>query len=236
VSVTHEISRQDGSIVELAFTDRANGNFHIDAPAGELAARRDLVMAGPWTVVRQVHGSAIIDADASAPIANADGAPEADAIITSEPGRAIAVQGADCAPLAFITDSGPLAVAHAGWRGLVDGIVSSVVAALSARGATVDEVRVGPVICPTCYEFGEDDLDRVASVLGDSVRSTSAEGTPALDMRAAIASACSAAGIDKVQFVRPCTACGDGGYSHRARKDTERHALVARIRPETSSS
>ncbi len=229
MSSNRRITRSDGSTIELAFTERSDGDFHIDAEPEGLAARRREVMDGTWAVVRQVHGARVLDA---ADIAgSAADAPEADGVVTEVPGQPIAVQGADCAPLAFITDVGPIAVAHAGWRGLEAGIVDSVVGALAERGGTVTKIVVGPVIGPECYEFGSDDLDTVADALGETVRGVTSSGTPALNMRAAITAACIGAGVDDVEFARGCTACGDDGYSHRARQEPQRHALVARIAP-----
>ena len=46
---------------------------------------------------------------------------------------------------------------------------------------------VGPCIHAECYEFGVDDLDRVAAVAGPQVRSRTSDGSPALDLRAGIA-------------------------------------------------
>ncbi len=229
MSIHHEVRRPDGSVIEFAFTERSDGDFHIDAEATSLRERRASVMPGQWAVVRQVHGARVVDAS----VVSGDPvhAPEADAVMTSQPGQPIAVQGADCAPLMFVTDTGPIAVAHAGWRGLEAGVVQTVLGALGEQGATVSRIVVGPVINQECYEFGADDLDLVAKTLGDEVRGTTAEGTAALDMRGAIAAACASAGVDDVVFARPCTGCGDGGFSHRARQEPERHALVARIRP-----
>ncbi len=230
MSAQHHFIRADGSIVDVAITDRADGDFHIDAPPEALADRRRAVLGpNPWTVVRQVHGAAVASADRVS--CDPAEAPEADALVASGVGVPIAVQGADCAPIAFITNHGPIAVAHAGWRGLAAGVVSAVTDDLHARGATVERAVVGPVIGPECYEFGREDLDHVASLLGDDVRSITATGDPALDMRAAITSSFAAVGVDDVQFLGACTACGDSGFSHRARQEPQRHALVAQIRP-----
>jgi len=163
-------------------------------------------------------------------------APEADALITEQPGLPIAVQGADCAPIAFITNRGPIAVAHAGWRGLAAGVVGAVVDELHSTGATVEQAIVGPVIGSECYEFGAEDLDHVAGLLGDDVRATASNGNPALDMKSAIISSFSAAGVTNVHFVGGCTACADAGFSHRSRRDRERHALVAQIQPQASAA
>ncbi len=104
--------------MEIAITERSDGDFHIDAP--DLVSRRASVMAGEWSVVRQVHGSTVVTASPTE-------TPEADALLTAELNRPIGVQGADCAPVAFVTDSGPIAVAHVGWRGLEAGVIDTAI-------------------------------------------------------------------------------------------------------------
>lgn len=228
MSRAHHFVRNDESVVEVCTTDRLDGDFHLRSSEPGLESRRSAIMPGRWAVVQQVHGARVVRADP-------DVAEEADAVYTATPGQPIAVQGADCAPIAFITDAGPIAVAHAGWRGLAAGVVRETVERLSADGATTCFAIVGPVICPDCYEFGPDDLDVVADALGDEVRAQTPAGTPALDLRAAITTAFASEGIDDVRFVAACTSCGDGGFSHRARQEPQRHALAARIVPEQAA-
>lgn len=218
--------RSGGLAVEVAWTDPSDGDFHIDGPAVELDERRSRVMDGAWAVARQVHGSSVVD---SAEVMAASTAPEADGIITEHPGQPISVQGADCAPIAFITNAGPIGVAHAGWRGLAEGVISEMSDQLNARNATIEHAVVGPVICTDCYEFGDSDLDHVAGQLGDVVRATTPTGTPALDMRAGIIAAFDEIDVTSVDFVGGCPACDDTGFSHRARSNVERHCLVARL-------
>lgn len=217
----HRVDRADGSIVEIAITERADGDFHIDSE--DLADRRRAVMPGPWAVVRQVHGAVVVEADP-------DLAPEADAVITEAVDQPIAVQGADCAPLAFVGTEGPIAVAHVGWRGLEAGVIDQTIEALTQRGTPPTTVFVGPMIGPECYEFGADDLERLVHTIGPSVRGTTSAGTPALDVAAGIRSVLEERhGIEDVRMVGTCTACADGGWSHRARQEPQRHALAARI-------
>ncbi len=222
MSTAHHFIRADGSVIEVRVTDLDDGDFHIDSDPVGLRSRRASVMDGEWAVARQIHSAIVVDGDPNS-------TPEADALVTATPGQPIAVQGADCAPIAFITDRGPIAVAHAGWRGIAGGIISTTVEELGRSGAITTRVIVGPVIGPECYAFGENDLDRVAAALGDDVRGLTSEGAAALDLRAAITSAFAAVDVSDVQFVSGCTACGRAGFSHRARSETRRHALAARI-------
>ena len=215
--------RSDGNLVEVVVTTRPDGDFHIDAEREALAARRDSVLAGPWSVIRQVHGSTVVEADPAA-------APEADGVFTDVVGQVIAVQGADCSPIAFITSEGPIGVVHAGWRGLAAGVIGQMATALTDRGAVIERVVVGPTICVDCYEFGTEDLDAVADALGESVRATTSSGTPALDLMAGIELSCEAHGLGPVETMGGCTSCeADKFFSHRARKEPQRHALAMRI-------
>lgn len=221
------IARTDGSLVEIAWTDTTDGDFHIADPDGGLVERRSKVMEGPWAAVCQVHGSTIVDA---AECLDPSNLPNADGIVTASVNTPISVQGADCAPIVFVTAAGPIGVAHAGWRGLSAGIIGKMLKTLDANRATTVAAVVGPVICSDCYEFGGDDLDEVASSVGECVRSRTQSGTPALDMRAGITSAFQQAGISNISFVGGCPACEETGFSHRARTDPRRHCIVARVR------
>ena len=221
--IVQRFGRFDGSTIELALTTPADGDLHIDTDHAVLTERRARIMDGEWAVIRQVHGTTIVDAVSGGRVLEADG------IVTGESGRPIAVHGADCAPVAFITNSGPFGLAHVGWRGLQAGIVEAMVDRLGGEGASVERVVIGSTIGPECYEFGEADLDAVATKYGDEVRAVTADGQPALDLRAGITRAAALAEIDDVRHIGGCTACERAGFSHRARNDVGRHALVARI-------
>ncbi len=219
----HQWQRLDGSTVEVALTQRADGDFHIDATPENLERYRERIFEGPWSVVRQVHGDGVVRADPTM-------SPAADGVFTDVAGQVIAVQGADCAPIGFVTSEGPIGVVHAGWRGLAAGVVESMATALRDNGAQISNIIVGPTIGVSCYEFGERDLDAVADALGDEVRGLTAEGTPALDLAAGISSVCARLGLPEVEFLASCSACTpDAFYSHRARRDPQRHAMALRI-------
>jgi hypothetical protein len=158
----------------------------------------------------------------------------ADAAVTARPGAALTIQTADCAPVALVADEGVVAAVHVGWRGLVAGVVERAVEAVHRAGGSRLRAVVGPCIHACCYEFGAADLDRVAARYGDGVRATTRSGRPALDLPAAITSALSAL---SAQSALPsaatrtagagCTACGTPPmFSHRARGDTARQAMV----------
>lgn len=180
----------------------------------------------PWTWLRQVHGAGVVVVQAPGQHAGVAG----DAAVTAVPGAAVAVGVGDCAPVALLAD-GAVGVVHAGWRGLVAGVIPAAVAALRSLGARDIRAVLGPCIRPACYEFGRADLDRAAAVLGEGVRGRTASGAPALDLPGAVLSGLAAAGVHAVEDVGVCTACSTEHWSHRARADRSRQALVAWLGP-----
>lgn len=175
-----------------------------------------------------MHGARVVDVTAPGEHVGA----EADAAVTTHPEAVLCILTADCAPISFTSPEGVHGVAHAGWRGLADGVVAATVEAMRAKGATAIEAVVGPCIHPSCYEFSPADLDEVAARLGDHVRATTAAGRPALDLPGAVRHEIERAGVSLAGDLAGCTACerdADGSwrwYSHRARADEARQALV----------
>ncbi len=215
--------RPGGGRVHVVITDNEDGDFHIDSDPASLEDRRGRIVAEPWRVVRQVHGARVVDASEAGPAVEADG------VFTARSGVPVAVQGADCAPVALVTDDGPIAAIHVGWRGLMAGIVGAAVDVLTDRGSRVSHAIVGPCICPDCYEFGAHELDRVEQRFGPTVRSTTLRGAPALDVRAGVHRALDEKAVEVRAEVTDCTACSGRGFSHRADGDPRRLALVAWI-------
>jgi hypothetical protein len=92
-----------------------------------------------------------------------DERPEGDAIVTATPGLVCGALSADCAPV-LLADPAARVVAsvHAGWKGALDGVVQSAVAAMTALGAAPDRMVavVGPCIGPASYEVGPEFRER----------------------------------------------------------------------------
>lgn len=205
------------------FTDKRHGDLAVDGDPAALAARRRDLFSGPWTWLRQVHGATVVVVDEPGQHAGA----EADAAVTTVHGAVLAVHTADCAPLLLEGRHG-IGVVHAGWRGLVDGVIEATAAALDQLGSPPTDAWLGPCIRPRCYEFGAEELDVVADRYGPTVRAQTAWGTPALDLAAGVAEACRRLGI-RLEDDGTCTACSPHHYSYRARREAGRQALVARL-------
>jgi polyphenol oxidase len=132
------------------------------------------------------------------------GAP-GDGLWTDEPGVPLLALTADCLPIALVRrDRGGLAVLHAGWRGLLAGIVEAGAAAL---GGGRIEAAVGPAIGPCCYEVGPE----VATQFEPESRSGRN-----LDLWSAAARRLREAGCGSVERLDLCTHCNpDLFFSYR---------------------
>jgi YfiH family protein len=88
--------------------------------------------------------------------------PRADAIVTATPGLALAILTADCQPVLFAdVEAGVIGVAHAGWRGALDGVLEAALDAMEALGAARarSAAVIGPSISQRNYEVGPELLD-----------------------------------------------------------------------------
>lgn len=189
------------------------GVAHGFAPRGREVARRfHLVRA------RQVHGTTVLAVGAE----SASPAGEADALITTERGVAVAVATADCVPILLVAPGAPaVAAVHAGWRGTLADISAQAVERLARdHGARADEIHaaLGPAIDGCCFEIERDIAERFAASFGDAIWDAWRDGRPGkgtLDLREVNRQRLIGAGLreDAVQCVGPCTACGGGPFA-----------------------
>ncbi len=228
----------------LAFTDATVGDLSISEPGApdpvSLSELRQRVAPHPWTWLRQVHGNRVVEVDAPGEFVGTD----ADAAVTTELGVVLAVHTADCAPVLLVGDGADpvsgdpvrvIGAAHAGWKGLRDGVIDSTVALMRRLGATEFAWDLGPCISPAAYEFDDAELDGLCAELGPELRASTLDGTPALDLRAGVRAALVRNGVDVSSGgpkAVPCTALDTGFYSWRARRDTGRQAAVIWLAPD----
>jgi copper oxidase (laccase) domain-containing protein len=186
----------------------------------ELEARRRRFVDLPWTQLDQVHGTTVRRVDTPG---GADGAP-GDIAITDLDDAVLGCWVGDCAPVVLIGVESEFAVVHAGWRGLADGVIQAAVGGFSEP---VVGVVLGPTIGPCCYEFGASDLEAVGAGVGcesSRIAGTTSSGRRALDVAAAVCAAC---GELPVERIGGCTGCEYPGFSHRIRRDRQRHVVAA---------
>lgn len=209
-----------------------------DALAASMGVAEDRLLR-----LRQVHGREVVTVRCGAVPPPVDEAPEADALISDDPGCALAVRGADCVPL-LLADrrTGAVGAVHAGWRGTATGAAVAAVHAMRRTFGTrpADLVAaVGPSIGPCCYQVG-DELEEALLVAGHAPGRVEAwfarDAVLRLDLWAATRDQLVDAGLEPghIYVCGICTACHpDQCFSfRRERKGTGRLAGVIRARPE----
>jgi YfiH family protein len=126
---------------------------HVGDRAEAVATNRLLLreaahLPGEPLWLEQVHGIEVVRHEGQA------AGPRADAAVAFVPGRVCAVMTADCLPVVVADRGGTrIGVAHAGWRGLVGGVLQATIAALQVPAADL-HAWLGPAIGPGAFEVG----------------------------------------------------------------------------------
>lgn len=137
---------------------------HVGDDAQHVAQNRALLRAHlpaepKW--LNQVHGIAVADACAT-------GA-EADASVASQASEVCVVLTADCLPILLCDQSGTVVgAAHAGWRGLLSGVIEATVAAMQVPPSSL-LAYLGPAIGPQAFEVGEEVREAFVAADSDAV-------------------------------------------------------------------
>jgi YfiH family protein len=201
-----------------------------DDPAAVAANRARLraMLALPsepcW--LEQVHGTDVLEIDRGA------GGP-ADAAITAQAGRVLAVLTADCLPVVLATTAGNrVGIAHAGWRGLSAGVLERTVAAMACPPAAL-VAWVGPAISAAAYEVGPEVRESFLTVDPGSAAAfvPNARNRWQADLAALARRRLAQLGIASVHGGRLCTyGSPESFYSHRRQAPCGRMAtLVWRV-------
>lgn len=185
--------------------------------------------------VHQVHSADVVTL--TEPLADR---PRADAMVTATPGLALGILTADCQPVLFADrQAGVIGAAHAGWRGVKDGVLEATLAAMEALGA--DRARttavIGPCISQAAYEVGPEFLE---SFLDDDPEHARffAGGTgdrAMFDLPAFGLARLRAAGIGHAEWTRHCTYADEERFfsyrrtTHRGEADYGRLISVIRL-------
>ncbi|MFJ2660462.1 polyphenol oxidase family protein [Arthrobacter koreensis] len=213
----------------VAFTDTSAGNLalHVGDDPAEVRRRRSLleqrmdVQPESLRFMEQVHSA---DVALVHGLPAAGEVPVADALLSPDGSAPLAVMVADCLPVVFAgmgPDGAVSAAAHAGRRGLLDGILTHAVTALRDAGATGIQAWIGPAVCGKCYEVPEEMLGQAAHLPGASSRTS--WGTRALDLPAAARNQLLSQDVS-VQIVPGCTMEEPRLFSHRRDAPTGRFA------------
>ncbi|TML52562.1 MAG: laccase domain-containing protein [Actinobacteria bacterium] len=224
---------------EIAFTTRIGGvsegpyaSLNLGRKSGDDPARADENRRMACEAIGadleklalnyQVHSSRVLRAVSAMRGEHADG------LWTDEPDLPVLAMSADCLPIVLVR-TGPakpaVAVLHAGWKGLLAGIVAAGAQALRLEAPPAEPATpgrkgmgcgpltaaIGPGIGPCCYEVGEEVAAPFRERFGDDVVRESR-----LDLWTSAERALRAAGVEQVDRVDRCTACEpETFFSHR---------------------
>ncbi len=180
---------------------------------------------------KQVHGTTIIDVTEPGQECG-----EADGLYTTQAGILLTVLTADCLPVIFSQRQGKgIAVVHAGWRGLLDGIILNMVERIACDDDPANWVAaIGPAAHACCYEVNEElaerfirELPLAKNVISPYFRHLNLTAIAEYQLRGA--------GISHVDRVGSCTICtttphgGDDNQPHLKytsfRRTTQRQAI-----------
>lgn len=224
-------ARADGLLI--AFTDRHGGTSlppydslnlaaRVGDDAGAVSQNRAIVAAAAGydpanlRLARQVHGADAREVTADDETVVGD----ADVLVTSQPAVVLGILTADCTPV-VVAGRARVAIAHAGWRGLVAGAVE---AALEAVG-DVEAAWVGPSIHACCYEVGPEVVEAFTS------KGLPVAGADRVDPGRAATFALHRAGVTRVASSTECTSCDDRYFSYRRDGSTGRQGAFVGLLP-----
>jgi YfiH family protein len=152
------------------------------------------------------------------------GLDDTDGLVTTVPGVALVMMGADCLPV-LLAAEGVVGAAHVGRLGLAKGVLPEVVRVMRAQGAAEITAVIGPGICGLCYEVPGSLAGEVEKAVPGS-RSTTRQGTTSVDLTAGATAQLARLGIG-VSAVGGCTLEQPERYfSYRRDALTGRHAGV----------
>jgi YfiH family protein len=203
--------------VPHAFTTRIGPGGAADLDAGELGVALVRELTGATRAERvvsleQVHGADVHVAPAARDEL-AGHLPRADASVTDDPSACLAIRTADCVPILVATaDGARVAAIHAGWRGLVAGVIG---AALERLAGTGHLCAIGPCLQVERFEVGPEVAEEFrAAGLAEAVEER-AGARPHVDLRAAAALELQRGGVARIEVASACTWDDARLWSHR---------------------
>ena len=246
---------------EVLVTTRAGGvsggpyaalnlSLHVgDEPGRVLENRRRVAAAlgvspADFVFARQVHGTGVAvvsRADRGRGTASLDDAiPQADALVTADPGTVLAIMVADCVPIVLYDPvAHVLGCVHAGWRGTVARAADAALAAMRPLGAQPERVlaAVGPAIAADRYQVGDDVATEAYWGFGrelDGILRSDDSGRWRFDLPAANCRVLREAGVPEAQIYLAGLSTGaDPGlfFSDRDARPCGRFAALAWLAP-----
>ena len=204
-----------------------NLGTHVGDDPAAVAANRArlraaLALPAEPSWLEQVHGTRVLDLDL-------ENAGRADGAVTTREGTVCVVMTADCLPVLFCDRRGTrVGVAHAGWRGLLDGVLPAAVAALRVPSAEL-MAWLGPAIGQAAYEVGDEVRAAFAAHSADAERrfTRNARGRWQADLYGLARDSLASAGLTSVHGGGFCTFTeAERFFSHRREAPCGRMAAL----------
>ena len=157
--IRHGFFTREGGVSDGIFAS-LNCGFGSNDDAAKVVENRRRAMAAlglapdRLAICHQIHSPDVITVET--PWRHED-RPRGDAMVTRQPGVALGVLTADCAPVLFADrEARVIGAAHAGWRGALTGVLEATVAAMEKLGAAKARIAagIGPCIAQASYEVG----------------------------------------------------------------------------------
>lgn len=203
-------------------SERQHGNMRLNAggaPIDPLArARFALELEIPperLVALRQVHGKEVLVATGK----NLEETLEADAVVTAEPRLFLSVTTADCLPVFFVdTKKRLVGLAHAGWRGLLRGVLGETIATFKKMGSRPQDIfaGIGPSIGVCHYEVGMPVAGQFEEELGRDVVVRRDEKL-FVDLKKSAERLLHRTGVapERIKISQLCTFCEERYFSYR---------------------
>jgi len=192
----HWIWRSRRGSVEVVFAGRGP-----DGERDEVLRRVAPDAPADLAAAKQIQSATVLPARAGA-------CGEGDALWTDRSGLALSVITADCVPV-VLAGPGGIAAVHAGWRGLVNGVISATLCELPGS-LSAWTAWIGPAIGACCYEVSEDVAAQVIAAAGDpAVAVPGPAGKPHLDLPGVARRQLEAAGVGEILWLVRCTRCDE---------------------------
>ena len=195
---------RDGG-VSLPPWDSLNLAVHVEDAYAKVQRNRELLTerlgVDGLAFGKQVHGAGVRVVKG---LSNktSRGLDDTDGLVTTVPGIALVMMGADCLPV-LLASAGVVGAAHVGRPGLVKGLLPEVVRVMREQGADDIVAVIGPGICGHCYEVPASMAGEVEKAVPGS-RGTTRQGTTSVDLTRGATSQLAAEGIS-VTTVGGCT-------------------------------
>ncbi|MDZ4764420.1 MAG: peptidoglycan editing factor PgeF [Chloroflexota bacterium] len=222
----HGIFTRRGGVSDVPFGSLNLGGNVGDAP-GNVRCNHERMYAAldvrgdRACTVWQVHSADVVIA--ASPVQGRRWLAAGDALMTDKADTPLSMRYADCTPI-LLRDArqGVIAMAHAGWRGTVQGMSAATVRAMMAAygcRATDIEAWIGPSIGVERYQVGAEVVDAVRAYFGGTdglIRNDPADGTAYFDLWAANRVDLERAGVERITIAGMCTASNtEDWFSHR---------------------